>query len=336
MGKIFYSAEETAAKLNVPVNKLKELVDGNKLREFRDGNRIVFKMDQVDQLASQSGGGGGGGDGGDGGGGEGPIELAPMTASDIPSPPAGKPAPGDSSGDTKTALSAGSGSLGTAVPGGSATGGSAIGSAAAGGSGTGSKASASGMRVFEEYELRATDTSAQTQISQPLDEAVLPSGPDTAMSSGSGLLDLTRESDNTSLGAELLEEIYPGDQSGSSRIGMGAGASGIFDQTTLPATEPAVASVAMEAAPVAQVAAAGISPIVEMPDPMAGLFGGAALAAILIMGLTLLVALTAIEGFTPKWVPSLATNLWLFVGLLAALSAMIAFVGFFAGKAGSR
>ncbi len=326
MGKIFYSAEETAAKLNVPVNKLKELVDGNKLREFRDGNRIVFKMDQVDHLASQSGGGGSS---------EGPIELAPMTASDIPTPPTGKLAPGDSSGDTKTAPPAGSGSLGTAVPGGSTVGGSAIGSAAAGGSGTGSKASASGMRVFEEYELKATDTSAQTQISQPLDEAVLPTGPDSAMSSGSGLLDLTRESDNTSLGAELLEEIYPGDQSGSSRIGMGAGASGIFDQPPLPATEPAVASVAMEA-PVAQVAAAGLSPIVEMSDPMSGLFGGAALAAILIMGLTLLVALTAVEGFTPQWIPSLATNLWLFVGLLAAFSAMIAFGGFFAGKAGSR
>jgi len=43
--------------------------------------------------------------------------------------------------------------------------------------------------------------------------------------SGEGLLDLTRESDDTSLGAELLDEIYPGGTNSESGIGE----SGVYD-----------------------------------------------------------------------------------------------------------
>ena len=47
---------------------------------------------------------------------------------------------------------------------------------------------------------------AQTQLSPEMSDHVdLDSG-----RSGSGLLDLSREADDTSLGAELLDEIYPG------------------------------------------------------------------------------------------------------------------------------
>ena len=46
-----------------------------------------------------------------------------------------------------------------------------------------------------------------------------------AVGSGSGLLDLTRESDDTSLGAELLEEVYSSDDN----IEIPANASGLFE-----------------------------------------------------------------------------------------------------------
>ena len=69
MAKMFYSSEETAAKLNLPDDKIKELVEKNKLREFRDGNRVMFKVDQVDRLASDMQGGSLE---------EGMIELAPL------------------------------------------------------------------------------------------------------------------------------------------------------------------------------------------------------------------------------------------------------------------
>lgn len=63
-----------------------------------------------------------------------------------------------------------------------------------------------GVNVFEGEELALeADPAAKTVLSES------DSGPLTADSgaSGSGLLDLTRESDDTSLGAELLDEIYP-------------------------------------------------------------------------------------------------------------------------------
>ncbi|MCG8409078.1 MAG: hypothetical protein MI923_28055 [Phycisphaerales bacterium] len=62
-----------------------------------------------------------------------------------------------------------------------------------------------GISVFDDDELDVeTDPMGETQIS---------SGPDDfeAVGSGSGLLDLTQESDDTSLGAELLDVISPSD-----------------------------------------------------------------------------------------------------------------------------
>jgi len=56
------------------------------------------------------------------------------------------------------------------------------------------------------------------QEADPLAQTVVAGGSDAlgidTTGSGSGLLDLTRESDDTSLGAELLDEIYPADESG--------------------------------------------------------------------------------------------------------------------------
>jgi hypothetical protein len=72
-----------------------------------------------------------------------------------------------------------------------------------------------GINVLEDSDSDKevfADPLAQTQIAPDIaDQVQLDSG-----SSGSGLLDLTREADDTSLGAELLEEIYPGtDQEGA-------------------------------------------------------------------------------------------------------------------------
>src|SRR5690349_8855479 len=52
MAKMFYTTDEAAQKLGVSNDQLKTLVGENKLREFRDGARVMFKVDQVDKLAS--------------------------------------------------------------------------------------------------------------------------------------------------------------------------------------------------------------------------------------------------------------------------------------------
>lgn len=60
-----------------------------------------------------------------------------------------------------------------------------------------------GINVFDDDELQVeTDPLGETQISSGVDEL-------ESVGSGSGLLDLTQESDDTSLGAELLDVISP-------------------------------------------------------------------------------------------------------------------------------
>ncbi len=87
------------------------------------------------------------------------------------------------------------------------------------GTGTGS-----GMSVFGPDEVEPVDPLAQTAVTNPMADTA--QGDDLSLESvgsGSGLLDLTRESDDTSLGAELLDEIYPG----GTNAGEGSLASGI-------------------------------------------------------------------------------------------------------------
>lgn len=92
---------------------------------------------------------------------------------------------------------------------------------------------ATGISVFDADEIEAADPMAATLVTtsptagaRPDEDLALDS-----VGSGSGLLDLTRESDDTSLGAELLDEIYPNaDQTpGDSGMDTAAGSSGVFD-----------------------------------------------------------------------------------------------------------
>ncbi len=323
MAKMFYSAEEAAAKLNMAEDKIKELVEKNKLREFRDGNRVMFKVDQVDRLASDMQGGTLE---------EGMIELAPLSGTGNPIlNPSDATAGGTSAGSMSGSLS-GQSAIGKA-PGKADT-------------GLPLKGGKKPVKVFDENEVKPTDASAQTQISSPLDESISPSGLDS-VGSGSGLLDLTRESDNTSLGAELLEEIYPGDHSVSGQSGVGS-SSGIFDQpggasvTGAPASSDSGIAVAAGAAATEKVAAspsaAGASmptysPMFEAPDASAGLFGGLALGSAFVMTLTLVAVGAAFQGFIPTWVPLLSKNVLMFVAFLVVISALLAGAGYLAGKA---
>jgi hypothetical protein len=73
VAKMFYSSDETLQKLGVDGNRLKELIEQNRLREFRDGQRSIFKVDQVDRLATELKGGSGAGNLDTG-----PIDIAPQ------------------------------------------------------------------------------------------------------------------------------------------------------------------------------------------------------------------------------------------------------------------
>lgn len=86
-----------------------------------------------------------------------------------------------------------------------------------------------GISIFDAEDAEEADPAAATMVTTETPEF---SGDPTA--SGSGLLDMTREADDTSLGADLLEDIYSGDTGGEtigeSVAGVGAGEA-LFEET---------------------------------------------------------------------------------------------------------
>jgi excisionase family DNA binding protein len=299
---MFYTTEEAAQKLGCSNDQLKQLVTESKLREFRDGARVMFKVDQVDKLAADRKGGTASGTRAGTGG---PIGLADSGIGLAPS---------DSHASDVISLSdtgAGATSLSkddTVVTG-----------------------SVPGQKVFKPGEVKTpADTGAQTQIQSAIDDQLSLEG----VGSGSGLLDLTRESDDTSLGAELLDEIYPGgDNKGDSGIGS---ASGIFTDTSAGATGAAATAAGTAAGASTGLENLGAStsnaPVVadiEPYDPWAGAYGGLAFAAALILIVTAVIALSFFQGFTPAWIAWLtASNMNVMIFGVAAAVLAILFFGF--------
>jgi hypothetical protein len=54
MAGMFYSLQEVAAKLNKTEEEVKEIINQGKLREFRDGPNLLFKVDEVEALMSDT------------------------------------------------------------------------------------------------------------------------------------------------------------------------------------------------------------------------------------------------------------------------------------------
>ena len=134
--------------------------------------------------------------------------------------------------------------------------------------------------------------------------------------SGSGLLDLTRDSDETALGAELMDQVYSNDAGGSN-----AGQSGIF------------AAAAMET-PEAQ---APISTGMMVAEAYDGAWSGAGLgmmvAAVAALVVAALIIVTAGMGSGSLVASNFAGNLVAWAGALAGIVAVFGLLGFFIGRA---
>lgn len=55
MAGMFYSLQEVAAKLNKTEEEVKEIIKQGRLREFRDGPNLLFKVNEVEALMSDTG-----------------------------------------------------------------------------------------------------------------------------------------------------------------------------------------------------------------------------------------------------------------------------------------
>ncbi|MCB9838396.1 MAG: hypothetical protein H6813_03575 [Phycisphaeraceae bacterium] len=253
MGKMFYTLDEAAAKLGKTQDEVKAMVTSGQLQEFRDRDSLMFKVDQVDLLSDE------GIDedidlghspnemssmipladsfGGDLGGSVLPLAddsgiAGGLGSDDDDTGASAFDAGGDDSMSDLLAASGTGGGLGGGFGGGllgeseelnldsgldDMLEGSSLMSA--------SDQSKTGVSIFDADELDQADPSAVTQMTNDggLDDLNL-----DPIGSGSGLMDLTRESDDTSLGAEFLEEVYPGEEGGGegAAAASGAGAAG--------------------------------------------------------------------------------------------------------------
>ncbi|MFQ5805824.1 MAG: helix-turn-helix domain-containing protein [Phycisphaerae bacterium] len=287
MAKAFYSMDEVCELLGKSQEEVKELVRGGTLREFRDAGKIFFKAEDVDKLSGGS-------------------AAASEDSGEIMLEPAPEELPtvADAEGTSVIGLEA------VQEPG-----------SAEQESKKDTVITASGIGVFDDDELEIdADPMAETQITAgaPEDEVSL-----EGTGSGSGLLDLTREADDTSLGAELLDEIYPGEEEA-----IEAEAPAVPEEPAAEEeaeAEPAAAPVTVvETAPPAYVAAG---------DPSEGLFSGLMVGTLILLALAGSVVAGMLQGFFPDYAKSLSNHFLYFLLGSVAVPIVALLIGWVISKA---
>lgn len=268
MAKLFYTLDEAAAKLKMSADEVKQLVASGKLGEYRDRDKLMFKVDQVNLLAS----------GDDEGAGS--IPLA-------------------ESGEM--------GSISLASDSGSAM-------------NLESPKEQTGISIFDVDQTEEADPSAVTQVT----ESAVPDIQMDAGGSGSGLLDLTREADDTSLGQDLLEGMQKeGSTAAETKADLeGSAEAGALFESAAPEAETAGASPAMVAA------------FVEPYDgSWSGIGGGMAFGVIAVAAFTLALTIIGLSGMAnAPLVQMIAGNPMMWVGGGAGAILLFALIGWMLGR----
>jgi len=304
MAKMFYNIEEAAGKIGVSADEIKQMVKDGKLQQFRDRDKLMFKVDQIDGLAANA---------------------QDTTAGSVAGETAGDTAGGsigDSSGPIPLVDAGDSDMLGLG----------ADDTAEMTPVKAGDQSQTSGVSVFDADEVEPADPMAQTQVSAQDDDEELSL---ESVGSGSGLLDLTRESDDTSLGAELLDEISGGSGMTDTKMGSGIGSSGVFES----AIAAEVTDAGLES-PSGGVLEESIIPGAYAGEaydgPGSGMSTGMLLGAAASLIIGLIVAISALIDVPSALTGAMAetnTTLWMWLGIMAAASIVLGAIGFFIGKA---
>lgn len=204
-------------------------------------------------------------------------------------------------------------------------------SLASSGSGTGlglaDSREGTGVSIFDAESTDDSDPSAATVMSATAGQTAPDFPSIDPAASGSGLLDLTREADDTSLGADLLQGVY-----GESDEGGAAPAGDLFESTG--------AETDVAAAPVAMLA------VGDSIDPKSsGFIGGAALgmslALLATIGLVALVMIGVGQGSTGAaatggMLETVAGQIWVIVGAMAGAIVVFGILGMLIGGKSAR
>lgn len=289
MAKLFYTPEEVAEKLGKSVEAVLDMARRGQIQEFRDRDKVMFKVDQIDLLAGDDG--------------ETSIPLAL-----------------DDSGESFTALSAAMGS--ESVPLDLEESGGSFASLSAPTEAESAPLDLSGTGM---PALGASRSGSAIGLADSAGSGVSPAPADRGETSS--LLDLTRESEETSLGAELLEDIYSSDDN----VEIPAAGSGIFAGVE-EGGEAAPSIIGGRVAPQAFVPMAAA--VVEEVDPSwSGLAAGLMVGAFLGIAVVGIVAITVVSGGGSDLAKTLADNLYAAAGGLLGLSLVGGIAGFFIGRA---
>jgi hypothetical protein len=191
----------------------------------------------------------------------------------------------------------------------------------------GSTKERSGISIFEPDEVDTSDANAQTQVTSSVGGLSSPVGDPGA--SGSGLLGLTRDADDSQLGSDLLKDVYADGGSPSTDRGGSADvdAGGPLFESAGVASDVAMGGAGMGA--VAMVAAE------PFDGPGSGLAGGLALGMVLVLLLALVVTLFGITGVVGSGlIAALAGSFMIVVGGAAVLVLILGGLGWFLGRKG--
>ena len=354
MAKMFYTLDEVCARLGKGQGEVEAMVNAGEIQEFRDGEAQVFKVEQIDLLASSEDSGvdielnlsASSMDLGD----SGQLDLS---GSDVASglldeddrfdPPTPLPnkAPAAITDDAiadSPADEASVESLDLQLEG------SSLESFDLGGSDSGELDMTEPGGLADELDLSAElaapseeddsgDVSGlelgeagETRLGEGLDDLTLES-----VGSGSGLLDLTRESDDTSLGAELLEEVYSSDYD---FVDVPA-ASGLFEAADASGGAESIGGPAEPSAAVAAAPAGAVAMAAQAWDPAgSGLAMGLSIGALVcLLGVFAIVGVEIIGGASGL-APLIGDDLWMWTGGIAGGTVLLALIGLLIGKRG--
>lgn len=327
MAKMFYTLDEVCSKLGKTESEVEALVESGQIQEFRDGESLVFKVEQINLLAEPDDDGGvdldlddsaldlddsfGLGESGT----STSLGLAESQSAELPAVTPASPPPADSAADSGSVIDL--------------------------------HASSSQSAVSPAADVDELDLSAELDASGSIDasasvsafDSAVGAGGDTQLGgavdddltlemvgSGSGLLDLTRESDDTSLGAELMEEVFTSDDDAA----MPAADSGLFEAAAAPTP---VAGTAPAAPATTQAAAMPMA--AQAWDPAwSGLACGLLIGAAVALFAVLSIVFIEVQGAASGVSSIIAGSLWVWIGGLAGGTAIAGAIGFVLGKRG--
>jgi hypothetical protein len=335
MAGMFYSLQEATEKLNKTEEELKQWVKEGKLREFRDGANVLFKVDEVENLMSE----------GD------VIGLAEEPELEISGPEAPEPEfpeleieaseasePESAKEEIPTAETAepshreapptgepaaDTGEILLAPETGAPAGASDLTDADTALTGLGTSVLG---ETDQDYEV-TDDTMAETAVPTgaagtthevPLEEIEEDVNLDT-FGSGSGLLDLSLQADDTSLGG-ILDEIYTAEGEGQEPGEVGGEPvepTGVEPEQVVSADELAIP----QAAPAVGALAA---PFIEAPpDAQSNMLGMLLFLPLVVVIYTTVVAVAGLKGVIPSILQSIQSFIWYIMGGAAVLAMLI-------------